>query len=270
MTRSKLKNILSGILLIGLSVCLILWKMNILVFPFELAGVSTWGLILAVVLVVIFFHSLLDFFYPGVFFPLAGLAIIFDDVLGITAITPWIVLLVALLLSIAFEKLIPSSWTKRHVFKHFKKENKGINFDNVNFDNVNFDKVNFNNERSTAFTDDSNDENEYVFHSIKMGDASKYIRSNNLKTADLSVEFGELRVYFDKAEVPCGEVKIQTRVAVGEMDLYIPRSWNVVNKTSAAFGDSKDNKYEEVLGENPVKCVIEGSVSFGELNIIRV
>ena len=62
MTRKKLKNILSGILLIGLSVCLILWKLNILVLPFELAGVSTWGLILAVVLVVVLFHSLLDFF----------------------------------------------------------------------------------------------------------------------------------------------------------------------------------------------------------------
>ncbi len=264
MTRKKLKNILSGILLIGLSVCLILWKLNILVLPFELAGVSTWGLIIAIVLVVILFHSLLDFFYPGVFFPLAGLAIIFAEPLKITAITPWIVLLVALLLSIAFEKLIPSSWTKRHVFKHFKKENKGINFDNVKVD------VDFDNERNAAFTDDSNDENEYVFHSIKMGDASKYIRSNNLKSADLSVEFGELRVYFDKAEVPCGEVKIQARVAFGEMALSIPRSWNVINKTTAAFGDSSDNKYEEVLGENPVKCVIEGSVSFGALNIIRV
>ncbi len=261
MTRNKLKSILSGILLIGLSVCLILWKMNILALPFELAGVSTWGWIIAIVLVVIFFHSLLDFFYPGVFFPLAGLAIIFDDALGITAITPWIVLLVALLLSIAFEKLIPSSWTRRHIYKHFKKEDHHVNIDmDCTSDHNNSD----------AFKDDSRDENEYVFHSIKMGDASKYIRSTNLKKADLSVEFGELRVYFDKAEVPSGQVNISARVAFGSMTLYIPRGWDVINKTSAAFGDSKDNKYEEVLGENPVKCIIEGSVSFGELEIVRV
>ncbi len=123
--RRRVKNILTAILLLALAACLILWKLNIFNLPGTIAGVGTWGLIISIVMVVIIFHSILDVFYPGIFFPLAVLAIIFDDALGITALTPWIVLIVALLLTIAFEKLLPSHWFKKHVFKETVKSNNG-------------------------------------------------------------------------------------------------------------------------------------------------
>ncbi|MCR4617795.1 MAG: cell wall-active antibiotics response protein [Lachnospiraceae bacterium] len=261
--RSRVKNILTALLLLALAACLILWKMEIIVFPFSLAGVSTWGLIVAAIMVVIIFHSIWDFFYPGIFFPLAVLCIIFDDVLGITAITPWIVLIVALLLTIAFEKLFPSHWIK----KHFKKNvNKHIN----SGDNGNNTTFNFNYDSDTKNKEASYDDSEYVFHSLKMGSASKYISSPNLKKADLSSEFGELSVYFDKAQVPCGEVDIQARVAFGEMNIYIPRSWNVINKVSVSMGDCDDKASSTPGDENGPKCIINGSVSFGDMNIIKV
>ena len=115
--RRRVKNILTALLLLALAAALILWKLNIFNLPVTIAGVGTWGLIISVVMVVIIFHSILDVFYPGIFFPLAVLAIIFDDALGITPLTPWIVLIVALLLTIAFEKLLPSHWFKKHVLK---------------------------------------------------------------------------------------------------------------------------------------------------------
>ncbi len=257
--RRRVKNILTALLLLALAAALILWKLNIFNLPVTIAGVGTWGLIISVVMVVIIFHSILDVFYPGIFFPLAVLAIIFDDALGITALTPWIVLIVALLLTIAFEKLLPSHWFKKHVFKETVKSKNGDFEKRVDI------KLDGN-----SYSEVGDEESEYVMHSVKMGEGTKYVVSKNLKKAELEVNFGELSVFFDKAEVPTGQVNINAKVAFGEMQLYIPKSWKVINKVSVSMGDCTDRSGGEPTEEDAVVCVIEGSVAFGDLVITKV
>ena len=256
--RNRVKNILSGVLLIILATCLVLWRLDVFALPDIFEGVKIWEMIIAIIMVVIIFHSILDLAFGGIFFPLAILCIIFAEPLGITAITPWIVLIAALLLTIAFEKLFPSHWIKRHF-------RKAVNGDvDVEF------HEDRRNRHSGADSNASYDNSEYVYHSIKMGSGSKYINSTNLKTANVSCDFGELSVYFDKAEVPGKVVNIEAKVAFGEISLYIPRDWNVTNKVSVSMGDCDDRASSIPGVEDGVQCTINGSVAFGDLQIIKV
>ena len=63
---------------------------------------------LAVICVVVFFKSLARLEFGGMLFSLAVLAILFDSQLGITALTPWPVLIAALLGSIGLNMIFGS------------------------------------------------------------------------------------------------------------------------------------------------------------------
>ncbi len=246
--RNRTKSVVYGLLLIALAVCLVLWKLNIFNLPVAFAEVSVFGIIVAVIMVIAIIQNIIDLSWGGIFVPLAIIAIIFDKPLGIEAITPWIVLIAAILLTIAFEMIFP-----KHRHHHMHNHNRGMEF-------------------TKNFTEDNSRENQgYVMHSMRFGSSTKYVRSANLSKADLSSQFGELAVFFDQAQVPSGRVEINVNVQFGEMDLYIPKTWNVENKTSVVLGDCDDKcaqGYE--ITENQVVCVIQGSVSFGELKRIRI
>ena len=99
------KRIFSGIVYIAIALCLILWKMGILAVPAAFQDISRLSLYISVIMVVIIVHSIVKLSFGGIFFPIAVLCIIFDRQLGITAITPWIVLVAAFLLTAAFNRI---------------------------------------------------------------------------------------------------------------------------------------------------------------------
>lgn len=244
---NRTRNVISGILLIVLAVGLILWKLNVFNLPIAIAGIPTWGLIVSAIMLVIIIHSLIDLSFGGIFIPLAVIAIIFDEPLGITAITPWVVLIAAVLLTVAFEQL----FSRHRRVRRFCRE-----------------RGNFGRERfaSESFAD----EDGHISHSMKFGSATKYVRNQDLISADLSAQFGELSVFFDGAQAVNGHVDIHASVSFGEMDLYIPKDWHVDNRVSVALGNCDDRCTNTDLGEGSVTCVIDGNVSFGELKLIRV
>lgn len=258
--RNRVKNILSGVLLIVLAACLVLWRLDVFALPDIFDGVKIWEMIIAIIMVVIIFHSILDLAFGGIFFPLAILCIIFDEPLGITAITPWIVLIAALLLTIAFEKLFPSHWIKRH----FRKAVNG----NVDVEFHNDDRRSH--RSSGESVNSSSDDSEHVFQSVRFGSGSKYINSKNLKSVSLDCNFGELSAYLDKAEVPERQVEVNAKVAFGEINIYIPRDWKVINKVAVSMGDCDDRASSIPGVEDGVTCTITGSVSFGDLQIVKV
>ncbi len=245
--NKRTKNILFALLLIVLAACLVMWKLNVFNLPTAFVGVSTWGLIIAVFMVIIVFFSIVDLFFAGIFFPIAVVCIVFAKPLGIEAITPGIVLIAALLLTIAFEIIFP-----RHL-RHFKKARLHGSF------------------AASGGPSEVIDENKngHVIHSVRFGSGTKYVRLQNLASADLATQFGEMSVYFDGAHVPSNKVTINCQVSFGELDLYIPKDWNVLNKASVALGHCDDRNNNSAAAVNAVECVIQGSVSFGELKIIR-
>ncbi len=249
--NNRNRNIMGGLLLIAMAVCLVLWKLNVFNLPAAFAEISLFGLFIAVGMVLVIIKSIADRWYAGIFIPIAVILIIFDKPLGITAITPWVVLVAALLITIAFYMMFP-----RHGGCHrFVKSGEGSTSGGIH----------------ESFSENYNETaNGTVDFATRFGSSTKYVRSQNLCSADLSTQFGEMSVYFDKSQVPGGVVYLNCQVAFGEMDIYIPSNWRVENKISVSLGHCESNGMNPDNEVNAVSCVIKGSVAFGELKIIRV
>ena len=167
---------------------------------------------------------------------------IYDDWLGITALTPWTVLGAALLGSIGLSL----------IFKKKSGHSPSISFE--------FD------------SDSDNEDGKYIGENIKIdnnfGTAIKYVNSDNFCMADVDNSFGSLTVYFDNAIIQSGSAKIKVDNSFGETNLYIPKEWKTENNLGQAFGSVKIHGVCEGSSNNTLK--LKGETSFGEINIYYI
>ena len=166
----------------------------------------------------------------------------YDDWLGITALTPWTVLGAALLGSIGLSL----------IFKKKSGHSPSISFE--------FD------------SDSDNEDGKYIGENIKIdnnfGTAIKYVNSDNFCMADVDNSFGSLTVYFDNAIIQSGSAKIKVDNSFGETNLYIPKEWKTENNLGQAFGSVKIHGVCEGSSNNTLK--LKGETSFGEINIYYI
>ena len=103
-----------------------------------LPAVGVFSLLFTVVCIAVIVASIPHVHFGGILFPLAFIAIIYDKPLGITAITPWTVLLAALLLTIGLH-LIFGRFRKKIVHRgHSKKRDE---WDEVKGEKLNGDEL---------------------------------------------------------------------------------------------------------------------------------
>ena len=81
--------------------------------------------------------------------------------------------------------------------------------------------------------------------------------------------FGEMKVYYDNAFTNEKQVYTKIDVAFGNMVLYVPKTWQVINNIDCSFGavNIKNQKSYTPQEDAPV-LVITGSVAFGAAEII--
>ncbi len=170
--------------------------------------ISIWMLLLSVIFAATLIKSAIHRSIPGVLFSLAFLCIIYAEPLGITALTPWTVLGAALLGSIgaAFLYRPERSWHQH----------------STHFDG--------------SFSEVETIDGDAMRMESSFGSSIKYINSEDFRGAGIHCSFGAMKVYFDHAQVPQGQAAVKLDVSFGGVELYIPRSWQVVNQLSAAFG----------------------------------
>lgn len=186
------------------------------------------------------FNGIRNVNFWEILFSIAFICIIYDDQLGITALTPWTVLGAALLGSIGLSLI-------------FKKKSG--------------------HKPSISFEYDSDDDDEkYIGENIKIdnnfGTAIKYVNSDNFCMADVDNSFGSLTVYFDNAIIQSGSAKIKVDNSFGETNLYIPKEWKTENNLGQAFGSVKIHGVCEGSSNNTLK--LKGETSFGEINIYYI
>ena len=237
--NSRTRNLITGIGLIFIAIALILWKLGKFSWHFSIAGVGGFKLIVAAVLAAYVIAAIIDLNISSIFFPLAVIVIIFRSPLGITELSPWIILIVAGLLNVAYEKIFPDP-VKR--------------------------------ELSREYDDKSESEmgGRTLYHSISFGESTKYIRSDCLEKAGFKVTCGEINVYFDQVSVPSGELTINTKTTFGETVLYIPKEWEIDNRVSVIGGDTSYGGAAPEVSVGSVRCIIVGKVRGGELRIERI
>ncbi len=232
----KKDNLFWGLFLIASAILILVAKLG--AFPDMSIIKIFWTLVFVVALI----NSVVSVSFPGIYFSLAFLGIIYDVELGITAITPWTILFVALLLSLGTSMIFG-----------FKKKVKKADHREIN--------------GSDFVIYDEEDGNQFDFSSSFAG-SIKYVNSDNFESANIDAKFAGMKVYFDNAIIQNGHATVNLNVSFAGVELYVPKNWRVENLMTASFGGVEE-KNKNTGADGPV-LTLRGNVSLGGVTILYV
>lgn len=230
-----------GLLFLIGAVCLLLSRLGY--WP-TINNISVYGIILTIFFIWIIIEGI---HYGNFFLILFGIALIgiqYDDLLHITAITPWTLLGAALLASIGLTIIFP--------FTSHKPKKKMKNFDFV--------------DKGPKIFDENDDE---VLHfKNSFGASIKYVNTDALVNASFENSFGEMKVYFDNAVIKNGTADINLNVSFGATILYVPKTWNVENHVKTSFGTLREQNSNQSPGCPTLR--LYGEIAFGDTTIVYI
>lgn len=234
----KKEKIFWGAFFILASVFLIVSKLGIL----PDIGILKW--IFTVFLISILVKSLVKLNYTGILFSIAFICILYDNELHITQLTPWPVLGAALLGSIGCSMLFHNKKRQWYYYQGEKKSRE---------------------EFEQIF--DSQDEGR-VFFKNSFGSSTKYINTDEFEFAQLECFFGGMKVYFDNAVIPKGNATVQLDISFSGVELYVPKTWNVVNQIDFTFGGMDEKNRNQSSGMPTLTLM--GDAAFSGVTIIYI
>ena len=209
-----------GLILVLAAVVLILDDAGV---PVEFGWFSPWRIILGFLLFAWLVYEVIRLKFTDLFFPIAFLFILFQKPLAETVkygkerfVSPWIVLLAALLLTIGFKILFKP---KREVT--FNGHTIGIGRGE--------DK--------------------------KVGDQTMYFDASDLANLQIREHIGTVDVYLSNKEAYTGDGKITVTENLGIVKLHLPVEWNVVTLTKENLGKVTVPDHE-ATGEQSITLVI--------------
>ena len=107
-----------------------------------------------------------------------------------------------------------------------------------------------------------------LFFKNSFGATSKYVNTDNFRSAVLQNSFGEMKVYFDNALMQQETATIDVSNSFGETQIFLPKEWKVENQISSMLGSvSEQNMHQPSEGHT---VILTGSVSMGEVQIIYI
>lgn len=237
-----------GIFLLLSAAILVVSQLHILTYTF-----SFWTIVATIFLVAVLIKSLVYFTIPGTVFSLAFLAILYAKPLGITALVPWTILGAALLISIGLS-LIFRPWLAKHRpwMSYHKDFSKGHHGQFVNFD--------YNSDPDVKTVDAPD-----VNVDVKMGSSIRYVRSSDFHDAQINVTMGDAKVYFENVGVN-DTATINVHVSLGNINLYVPSTWNIVKEVDSSMGNINEVGLSNVNSDSPI-VYVSGTVSMANLKI---
>ncbi len=224
-----------GVLFILIGIFLVISKLG------YLPNVNVFSLLLTAFLVVVIVKSLLRLNFAGILFPIAFICIIYDKQLGITNITPWTVLVAALLGSVGLSMI-------------FHKRTKWVNT-KYNCEDYKFEKIDVEDESNVKFKN-------------SFGATMKYINSDNFEQADFNCSFGAMKVYFDNAIMRNDNAIVSINASFSGIELYVPKTWNIEDKTNVFLGSINEKNKNNQITTNTLTLV--GTINFSGVEIIYI
>ncbi|MCM1105488.1 MAG: LiaF-related protein [Blautia sp.] len=238
----KKKSIAWALVLILLAVYLIVSRMGFApALPF-----------FTLVFTLLFFYTALKgfirlHFFEG-FLSLAILGCIHDEFLGITAITPWTLLLAGVLLGIAFDM----------IFKGIRKNKR---------DDEAFTYTCHSGGEGYEARVENVQDSEHVHVKNSFGALCKYVNSESFSSAQVENSFGECKVYFNNALLAGGTARLRVHNSFGATRIYLPGTWRAVIRKDCMFGNvSFQGRSADGEGAPVIELALE--CSFGEITVI--
>lgn len=205
------------------------------------SDVNVFTLLLTVFLLVVILKSIVQVNFAGILFPIAFICIIYDKQLGITNITPWTVLIAATFASIGLSMV-------------FNRGNRWVHI-RRNHENYKFEQINIKDESNINFK-------------TSFGASIKYINTDNFEKANLNCSFGAMKVYFDNATMKNSNATVMLNVSFSGMELYVPRTWRVENKSNVFLGSVDEKNRNSDVTTNTLTLI--GKVDFSGIEIIYI
>lgn len=206
--------------------------------------ISLFDIILTIFFIWLILEGLRHRNFFEILFGLAFIAIQYDDILHITAITPWTLLGATLLASIGLSIIFPKY--QRHGGNDFK----GFQFADSG--------------KKEFYEEDG----EILYFKNSFGSSAKYVNTDALVNATFINSFGEMKIYFDNAIIKNGIADINLEVSFGSAILYVPKTWHVENHVKTSFGEIKEQNSSQSQGCPTLR--IYGEVSFGDATIVYI
>lgn len=235
--KRKRRKVFWGLILIAGALIMLLGRLGLFDGVNLFEGVGFWQLLFSVLLAAIFVNGIVRRSFGQILFSLAFLIILNDELLHLEAITPWPVLLAALVMTVGLKLLFPGfrsrlkwniDWSTSKLPPRSEWTEGAVSYDNF------------------------------------LGSSVKYL-SGEITEVYLKNGFGELEVYFNECRLKDGNGRIYLGSSFGSMGLFVPADWQVILNVDSAFGE-----VTEVGSKNPSgrdRLYIDGEVAFGELVI---
>lgn len=220
-----------GVLFIALAVLLIVTQLGLVNIH-----MSIWTLLLTVFFGVSALSSLLHKRATGFLFSIAFLIIIYDEPLGLEAITPWTVLIAALLASIGCHILFPAS--KKHT--HYAQD----------------------------IQDKKTVKDGHVDIKESFGSCIRYIDSQNMEDITITNRAGMMKIYFDQADIKGQDINCYLYMSCAMLELYIPKTWKVKNCTDSVLSYIDMEMFDHNIVEHTM--ILKGKINLSEVKIIYV
>jgi|GEM_PF-3314833 len=169
---------------------------------------------------------------------------VYKDMLGFEKISGFLVVLAAILLGAGL-KLI------------FRRKNPSIT-------------LNINSEDCDSYGSDGEDyeSNGILREKASFSSKVRYVNSNDFKSALFEVNFGNLSVYFNNDDIPGGTAEINVDLNFGNIELFVPRDWEIDDKIIYSFSTHKGTRVNSAFGGPVLR--IKGSCDFGSLSVTRL
>lgn len=237
MKRRQIKRVFWGVLFLLGALALLLEKLG------YLNGLGFWSVFVSVILAGFLINGILIRSFGEMLFSLAMLVIVNDELLHLEAVTPWPVLGAALLGTIGLNIIFPGRkrW-KNHPDTRCLPES-------VRYEDMNGEVI----------------DGENIRYSVSFGEAIKYVSGQDISLIHLDNSFGHLAVYFNDAVLKDNRAKAVVDCSFGDMELYVPDSWNLVLNVRSSFGGVEETGCGDPDGADTL--LIEGDVSFAVLKI---
>ncbi len=208
MKEKKGKSIFAGIVLIAFAAILFIDKMGIYPeLPMLKIGIS-------LVLVYVMFSALRKLEFVGITFPLGLMACMFSKELNIDQVSPWIIILVSVLIGAGLTMIFGKS--KVNVYKDGK---------HIDFKSDGNDSVTEYNDGEDSFSIENS-----------FGSSTRYISVKDLKSGHMENGFGSLTVYLNGTTIDKEGATISTENGFGELNVYMPKEYRVAMHTESGFG----------------------------------
>jgi len=186
-------------------------------------------------------YSLFRLRFIVTFLPVVGVLYICRDMLGIQNVNFWALALPAFLLGVGLSMIVHRSHPERAFVWH----------------------VNSNSDTDEEIAGE--DAEGVVFANCRFGEKTRYIHLETVKKCVFDMQFGEMKIFFDASTIAEQGMVIQANVGFGELELTVPKTWEIDNHVSVFAGTVTEP--EVISSESRTKVRLAGNVNFGEITI---